>query len=196
MKIIQIGANNGKDEVFDFINQNRFNVELAILIEPIPFIIDDLKDQYKELDNISIENIAINDDPNSKHLTLYYIENSNYEVSSFNKEHVIVHKPKDEINEIKFLDIPCMTFNNIMEKYNLIDLDYLFIDTEGLDVHIITSIDFQKYNIKNIIFEQIHADGPFNIGENAKQTLNYLEKLEYKFQYNPNGWDILATKIK
>jgi hypothetical protein len=89
-----------------------------------------------------------------------------------------------------------MTFNNIMEKYNLTDLDYLFIDTEGLDIHIIASIDFQKYNIKNIIFEQMHADGPFNIGKNAKQTLNYLEKLEYKIQYTPNGWDVLATKIK
>ena len=148
MKIIQIGANNGKDEVFDLINQNRFNIESVILIEPIPFIIDDLKNQYKDLDNVSIESIAINDDPNSKHLTLYYIENSNYEVSSFNKEHVIRHKPEDETNEIKSLDIPCMTFNNIMEKYNLTDLDYLFIDTEGLDTYIINSIDFNKYNIK------------------------------------------------
>jgi len=196
MKIIQIGANNGKDEVFDLINQNKFNIELAILIEPIPFIIDDLKTQYKDLNNVSIENIAINDDPNSKHLTLYYIENSNYEVSSFNKEHVIEHKPKDEINEIKSLDVPCMTFNNIMEKYNLIDLDYLFIDTEGLDVHIIASIDFQKYNIKNIIFEQMHADGPFKIGNNAEQTLKYLKQLGYEFQYGSNGWDISATKIK
>ena len=118
------------------------------------------------------------------------------QVSSFNKEHVIEHKPEDEINEIKSLDIPCMTFNNIMEKYNLIDLDYLFIDTEGLDVYIIASIDFQKYNIKNIIFEQIHADGPFNIGENAKQTLNYLEQLGYEFLYDSKGWDISATKIK
>ena len=194
MKIIQIGANNGKDEVFDFINQNRFNIELAILIEPIPFIINDLKDQYKELDNISIENIAINDDPNSKHLTLYYIENSNYEVSSFNKEHVIVHKPKDEINEIKFLDIPCMTFNNIMEKYSLINLDYLFIDTEGLDTYIINSIDFKKYNIKNISFESKHTDGPFITGENANQIINYLTQLGYTLKYDENKWDIIATK--
>jgi FkbM family methyltransferase len=194
MKIIQIGANNGKDEVFDFINSNHFDLDLAILIEPIPFIIDDLKNQYKDLDKIFIENIAINDDPDSKHLTLYYIENSNYEVSSFNKEHVMRHKPEDEINEIKSLDIPCMTFNDIMEKYNLTDLDYLFIDTEGLDVHIIASINFQKYNIKNITFEQIHSDGPFNNGENAKQILNYLEKLGYIFHYDPKGWNVLATK--
>jgi FkbM family methyltransferase len=196
MKIIQIGANNGKDEVFDLINQNRFNIELAILIEPIPFIINDLKNQYKDLDNVSIESIAINDDPNLKHLTLYYIENSNYEVSSFNKEHVIKHKPEDETNEIKSLDIPCMTFNNIMEKYNLTDLDYLFIDTEGLDTYIINSIDFNKYNIKNIIFEAIHADGPFNTGKNAEKTLNHLIHMGYMLKYDQNGWDVMAIKIK
>jgi FkbM family methyltransferase len=196
MKIIQIGANNGKDEVFDLISQNRFNIELAVLIEPIPFIIDDLKNQYKDLDNVSIESIAINDDPNSKHLTLYYIENSNYEVSSFNKEHVIEHKPEDETNEIKSLDIPCMTFNNIMEKYTLTDLDYLFIDTEGLDTYIINSIDFNKYNIQNIIFETIHADGPFTTGKNAEKTLNYLINMGYMLKYSEDGWDTMAIKIK
>jgi len=196
MKIIQIGANNGKDEVFDLISQNRFNIELAVLIEPIPFIIDDLKNQYKDLDNVSIESIAINDDPNSTHLTLYYIENSNYEVSSFNKEHVIKHKPEDETNEINSLDIPCMTFNNIMEKYSVIDLDFLFIDTEGLDTYIINSIDFSKYNIKNIIFETIHADGPFTTGKNAEKTKEYLINMGYMFKYSEDGWDIMAIKIK
>ena len=194
MKIIQIGANNGKDKVFDFISFNHFRLDLAVLIEPMPFIINDLKNQYKDLSNISIENIAINNNPNSKYLTLYYIENSNYEVSSFNKEHVIEHKPKEDLNEIKSLDIPCMTFNNIMEKYNLTNLDYLFIDTEGFDVYIIASIDFQKYNIKNISFESRHTDGPFNIGENANQIINYLTQLGYTLKYDKNKWDIIATK--
>ena len=180
MNIIQIGANNGKDKVFDLINQNRFIVDLAVLVEPIPFIIDNLKNQYKDLDNISIENIAISNDPNSQYLTLYYIENSNYEVSSFNKEHVIVHKPKDETNEIKSLNVPCMTFNNIMEKYSLINLDYLFIDTEGLDVFIVYSLDFEKYSFKNIIFEAIHSDGPFQTGENLNKSVQHLESLGYK----------------
>jgi hypothetical protein len=74
MNIIQIGANNGKDKVFDLINQNRFIVDLAVLVEPIPFIIDNLKNQYKDLDNISIENIAISNDPNSQYLTLYFAD--------------------------------------------------------------------------------------------------------------------------
>ena len=45
MNIIQIGANNGKDNVFDFIKENKDSLELAILIEPIPFIINELTSQ-------------------------------------------------------------------------------------------------------------------------------------------------------
>ena len=54
-----------------------------------------------------------------------------------------------------------------------------FIDTEGLDVHIIASIDFTKYKIKNIIFEIVHADGAFNIGENSNKISQYLIQLGY-----------------
>jgi hypothetical protein len=87
-----------------------------------------------------------------------------------------------------------MTFNNIMEKYSLINLDYLFIDTEGLDTYIINSIDFKKYNIKNISFESKHTDGPFITGENANQIINYLTQLGYTLKYDENKWDIIATK--
>jgi hypothetical protein len=66
-----------------------------------------------------------------------------------------------------------------MNKYDLEIIDYLFIDTEGLDVHIIASIDFIKYKIKNIIFEAVHTDGAFNRGENFNKICSYLNQLGY-----------------
>ena len=80
MKIVQIGANSGNDSVFDFINKNQHDIDLAILIEPIPYIIDDLKNKYNTFNNIEIENIAISD-VESDMFTLFYEENSNYEVN-------------------------------------------------------------------------------------------------------------------
>jgi FkbM family methyltransferase len=179
MKIIQIGANNGKDNVFDFINENKNSLELAILIEPIPFIIDELKVQYKDINNIVVENIAITDDENLEQMTLYYLGDSNYEVSSFSKSHVITHKPLGSSFPLESLEVSCLTINKIMNKYDLEIIDYLFIDTEGLDVHIIASIDFTKYKIKNIIFEAVHTDGAFNKGENFNKICNYLNQLGY-----------------
>ncbi len=88
MKIIQIGSNNGDDNVRQFIADNQNNIDLVVLVEPIPFILDKLKENYKDFNNIFIENIAISDNEFEK-FTLYYEEGSNYELSSFRKQHLI-----------------------------------------------------------------------------------------------------------
>jgi len=77
MKIIQIGSNNGDDSVRQFIADNQNSIDLVVLVEPIPFILDKLKENYKDFNNIFIENIAISDDEFEK-FTLYYEEGSNY----------------------------------------------------------------------------------------------------------------------
>lgn len=179
MKVIQIGANNGNDDVYQFINNNRLSLELGILIEPIPFIIEELKIQYKDINNIIVENIAISDKEGIGDVELFYLGNSNYEVSSFSKEHVEIHKPLSSDYPLESLKVKCITINQLMDKYNLTMVDYLFIDAEGLDVFIISSINFDKYNFKNIIFEKTHTDGAFNTNNNFDQIVNYLESLGY-----------------
>lgn len=180
MKVIQIGANNGKDNTFDFLKENKSTLELVILVEPIPFIIDELELQYKDINNVIIENIAINNDENVKEMILYYLGDSNYEVSSFNKDHVITHKPPGSSFPLEYLEVPCFTINTLMNKYNLDVVDYLFIDTEGMDVFIIANINFEKYKFKNIIFEAVHTDGAFCKGANFDKICNYLTQLGYK----------------
>jgi len=183
MKIIQIGANDGKDEAFKFISKNREILELVILVEPIPFVIDNLKSQYKHLNNIVVENIAIHSE-DVKTMTLYYLEyeGANYEVSSFSKQHVINHNTRN--HPMTSMEVPCCTINNLIDKYNLETVDYLFIDTEGLDVHILGSVDFEKYTIKNIIFEASHTDGSHTYGgNNFDEITNYLNQLGYKLSW-------------
>lgn len=194
MNIIQVGANNGKDHVYDFVTENINFLEKIILIEPIPFIIDNLKNQYKDFNNKThIENIAISHNQDEEYLTLYYLKNSNYEVTSFSKEHVIAHNPNPSLYILDEIKVPCLTINQVIEKYNIFNLDYLYIDTEGLDVHIIASIDFEKHNIKNIIFEVAHTDGAFNRGENYNQIVNYLQQLGYEIS-QLHSLDLIATK--
>ena len=48
MKIIQIGSNDGDDNVKQFINENQNNIDLVVLVEPIPFVLDKLKENYKD----------------------------------------------------------------------------------------------------------------------------------------------------
>jgi len=183
MKIVQIGANSGKDDVFNFILSNKDKIDLAVLVEPIPFIIDDLRQSYKSINNIVIENIAIADEESSE-FVLYYEENSNYEVSSFSKQHILDHGCPDY--KIKSLKVPCLTINQLLEKYNITELDYLYIDTEGLDVHIISSINYSKYRINNIIFEIAHTDGANTRGANYSEIVNYLHNLGYSLTHRDN----------
>lgn len=194
MNIIQIGANNGKDHVFDFVTKNVDSLKKIILIEPVPFIIDDLKNQYEPFkDKVHIENIAIYHNEDEKYLTLYYLKNSNYEVTSFSREHVVIHNPSPITYPMDEIKVPCLTINQVIEKYDVFDLDYLYIDTEGLDVYIISSIDFEKCNIKNIIFEMTHSDGAFQTGENLNQTVNYLQQLGYNVS-QLDSLNLIATK--
>jgi FkbM family methyltransferase len=189
MKIIQIGSNNGNDSVRQFITENQNNIDLVVLVEPIPFILDQLKENYKNFNNIFIENIAISDDEFEK-FTLYYEEGSNYELSSFRKQHLI--DCNCSLEKIKSIDVDCLTINQLFEKHNIDTLDYLHIDTEGLDVHIISSIDFNKFKINNIIFEVIHADGTQKLGTNYTETTEYLKKLGYNLS-QLDGMNIKAT---
>ena len=194
MKIVQIGSNNGDDNVKQFINENQNNIDLVVLVEPIPFVLDKLKENYKDFNNIFIENIAISNDESEK-FTLYYEEDSNYELSSFRKQHLI--DCNCSLEKIKSIDVDCLTINQLFKKYNINTLDYLYIDTEGLDVHIINSIDFNKFKIKNLIFEithtdGIHADGTPKIGTNYTEITKYLTELGYNL-HQLDGINIKAT---
>jgi|TARA_B110000908_G_C10130011_1_gene391746 FkbM family methyltransferase len=195
MKIIQIGANDGKDETFEFIKKNNNLLELVIIVEPIPFkeIQDSLKKQYYHINNSNIEQIAISSQE-IESMPLFYLKDSNYEVSSFNYNHTHNHSPDLTKFPVCEIEVPCCSINKLMGKYNIKDLDYLFIDAEGLDVHIIGSIDFEIYNIKNIIFEFVHSDGPFKYTENLQEIISYLSRLGYKVE-KYNNFCLKASKI-
>jgi FkbM family methyltransferase len=176
MKFIQIGAHIGNDEAYNIIK--NYDVEFGLLIEPLPHLIPKLKEFYKDIPNIIIENKAISIQQ-EKNIVFYYdTKDSNTELGSINKQHLIDHKVnKDDIKEII---VPTETLGSILDRYNIQELDYLFIDTEGLDCLIINTLDFQKYKIHNIIFEDLHSDGSWTKGINYNTTIKKMKSEGYK----------------
>jgi FkbM family methyltransferase len=164
MKIIQIGTNNGKDHVFDHVSANKDSIELVILVEPIPQCIPDIVEQYKDIPNTIVENIAITNDDTVKTMPLYYLVGSNYEGSSFSKSHVESLNPYG-VYTVAEMQVPCMTVGNLMDKHGLTFVDHLYIDAEALDYAIVSGIDFTKYSFKTIEFESFHAEKPEAGGE-------------------------------
>lgn len=184
MKIVQIGANTGDDLVFEILNQYKDSLELAVLVEPIPQCIPLLKSRYSEFPQVYIENAAITDIYNCASLPFYYEENSNYEVSSFSKDHILNHGCPE--NKIRSIDIPTLTVNSLLKKHNIEELDTLFIDSEGFDVPIIRSIDFSLFKIRNIYFESVHTDGTKQCGKRYDELIEFLNNVGYNVDRQDN----------
>jgi len=185
MKIVQIGTCVGNDDLTNIVQHNQPSI--LILVEPMNIHNDKRDECYSGINNLYLENIAItttNDDETS----FYYHKNDGpmYEVASNNVNHILKHGYSlDGVIEIK---VKCLTINQLFEKYNLSDIDILFIDAEGLDDKIIKSIDFDKFSIDKIYFENLHLQD--------KKIYNFLAELNYKITHSTGfmGWSSLAEK--
>jgi FkbM family methyltransferase len=71
--------------------------------------------------------------------------------------------------EFDYIDVECKTFDSIMDTYNI---DFLSLDTEGNELKILQSIDFDKYNIDIITVENNDYDDKF---------INFLTNKNYNF---------------
>jgi FkbM family methyltransferase len=134
----------------------------AIFVEPIEIYYNQLLENVKKLSGeCYCEKIAISDKNdtikldyvNSKYLDLYpyYINGCSSAVengtplNTFLKEVPEEHRVSINVNTI--------TFDQLCDKYNIKNIDYLQIDTEGYDERIVNTIDLNKYNIKKLKFE-------------------------------------------
>ena len=183
--LIQIGANDGSrfDELNIFIKKYKIK---SILVEPINEYFEDLKKNYKNLENVYFENSAITVGTKEKEIYAVNYKNLNdYDdhikgISSFNKNHLIKHGVKS--NHILKKKINCISILNLLKKYNISNLDILFIDAEGYDGDIL--IDFFSSSTQEpiLIFEYIHIENKI-----FKDLVSILTNKKYSyFNINEN----------
>lgn len=194
MKIIQIGTCVGNDDLTKIIELHKPNLingqpDLLVLVEPMNIHNDKILECYKSIQNKHLENLAVSEKSDGDISFFYHLDDEpNYEVSSNNFNHVAKHylNSTDKIVECK---VKCININDLFDKYNLTDIDILFIDAEGFDDMIIKTIDFNKFKIREIYFENLHLT-QFDIDF-------YLESLGYMItpRVGLNGWTSLAKKI-
>ena len=186
MNIVQIGTNRAYDDLTELIGNKEPDV--LILIEPLSIHNNKIKECYSWVKNLYIENIVIS---NNKDIISFYYHELNgpeYVLASTSIEHILKHNYR--IDGIKELKVQSNTINEIFDKYNIKDIDILYIDSEGFYFEIIKSIDYNKYNIKKIYFENLHID--------KNVVHSFLEKLNYNIiEYiGENGWTNVAVKSK
>lgn len=194
MNIIQIGCHNGDDGVLDFIKNHLSEINRVILIDANPNVIQFCKQTYQQItNNIEIINFAVVADDHSSTNIDFYVPKHDVcsQHCSCNPDHLQQHNH----SEYDKISVPTISIFNLCKKYNMQYLDYLFVDTEGLDVSIIDSILLNSININQIKFEHKHSDGTFSNGGNKyDQLVQKLQALNYSV--SKDGDDTIAIKIQ
>lgn len=192
-QIVQIGSNDGKtgDPLNTLLHKHK--KWKGVFVEPVPYLFEKLKENYKDSSRFSFENVAINE---GETLEFYWVDpaardilkNLPYwydQLGSFNRNHI--SKQLDgklepfilstELEGIKLLDL----FNrNKLKNVNL-----LHIDTEGYDWNILSQLNLNQYSPEFILFESNHLSKTDLI-----DSYNFLEK---KYVIFDSGIDILAV---
>lgn len=197
MIVVQIGANRGNDELTSIIK--GMVVSKLILVEPMSKFNESLLKCYRDINNLFIENIAITDDVDKKSEIFYLHEkmDENVEQASLLKSHInkVFNRPEytsDKPYDVQLIEmkVNCSTINELFNKYELSNIDILFIDAEGFDSKIIKSIDFSNFNVNKIYYENMHID--------AIDMSIFLKGMGYEItngtSFTPHN--SIATKIK
>lgn len=192
MVAVQIGANRGNDDFTEMIK--NFFLEKLILVEPLDIHNEKLIQCYSEVKNKFIENIIITDNDTVKTSKIYFHKldgleyGNNYELASLNKQHSLNIRSYYDENDLIEKELESMTLNKLFKKYGLTKIDLLFVDTEGYDEKILKSIDFDRFDIKQIYYENLHCD--------INSLRSFLQEKNYEI--TPNvllyGWSDKAEK--
>lgn len=164
---LQVGSNDGvtRDPIYRLINQN--SSWSGLFVEPVPYLFERLKKNYSSVNNpgrLQFFKGAINEGVNQN---FYFVdEHAKYvipnlpewydQIGSFSKEHILSHiegilDPFIRSSEIKGISLP-----ELINHFELSQLDLLHIDTEGYDWKILSQLDLEEIQPTVILFEYKH----------------------------------------
>lgn len=195
---IQIGANDGVnfDPIFPFVTDNHKKIR-GIVVEPLKDVFQELQHNYRNYPQIIKVNAAIHN--SEKEMIMYRVDpiaNGKLPewtkgIASFNKDHHKLspitkgHIIKEKVN--------CLSLQELIDKYNVKEIDLLQIDTEGYDFEIIDAIDFGRIKPQIIYFEHGLKYGTSNRDDFIKIT-DLLKKQSYYIIIEPD--DAIAYQHK
>jgi FkbM family methyltransferase len=198
--VIQIGAMDGInfDDTRGFLDMYKWK---SLLVEPIPSIFNELKENFKDRLNYTFEQCAITEHdgeiemltiptdvivreglhPGYKGMSAMYPLKNGFG-SDYQRD--IDVKSQFGVN----IKVPSLTFDSLLKKNNIENFDILICDAEGYDWNIFKQLDLTKYRPKFIRLEYI------NLTEEEKTLTK--DKLEYHGYIVEISQDIDAVDLE
>jgi FkbM family methyltransferase len=164
LTFVQAGANDGvlHDPVHSLVDQHGWR---GVLVEPQPWIFEELVQNYSGVDGLSFENAAIGAIDGT--MPLYYVTPRDGEpdflkgLATFNKNVLESHSwaASDIAERVEEIHVPTLRLASLLERHEITMLDLFVSDTEGYDYEILKQIDFRaSWAPRFIIFEAKHLD--------------------------------------
>lgn len=161
---VDIGAHNG----IDYSNTCFFEKHLGwkgICIEPIPNIFNQLRKNrdciciegciYDKAGTIDFLQVASN---NGEFLSMLSGIVEKIDVRQLNR---IVSSTSNGSGTFEEIEVNCYKINDILALHDIYHVDYLSLDTEGSELEILKSIDFERYTIDVIDVENNFHESMF-----------------------------------
>lgn len=198
--IVQIGSNDGKsgDPIYDLAQKNTKSK--VLLVEPVPYVFEQLKKNYGSNSRFKFENAGINADGSNQ--TFYSVSEEAFEkipnlphiynqIGSFDKSHVLKLSEGKIDNYITETEVNCLTLNQLFQKNEISDLDILHVDAEGYDWKVLSQLDLKKFKPTIILFEF------FGLKEEEKSAaIDFLKEDYYLFAFRIDFLCIKKDKIR
>lgn len=183
--ILQIGSHVGNtenDPIFKEIDETT----QMVLVEPVPYLFNKLKENYKtrlkDITRISFINKAVSNFVGELELNIPSERNDfsqlpawASQLASVHSNHATDHIPHLIVDTIK---VQTTTIDDIINDMGLTEIDLLHTDTEGHDYTILMDYSF-SIKPRQVLFENKHMDGVCKKGINYETLTNKLVSMGY-----------------
>jgi FkbM family methyltransferase len=161
---IEIGSNDGDQH--DFLRPGILAKRWrGLMVEPVPYVFERLRANYRGLERVTLENAAIADHDGK--IPFYHLREAApgeglpgwyHGVGSFSREAVLGHRGfiPDVEERLVEASVPCLTFESLCGKHLVEQLDLLLIDVEGYDAEIVRTIDLTRRHPRLLVYEHYH----------------------------------------
>jgi FkbM family methyltransferase len=201
-RFVEIGANDGEfgSALRRFILRREWS---GVLVEPSPRAYARLRENYRELDRIALENAAIAG--HDGRTRLYELDPAAagdpewaLALGSLDREHLVRQAPELTAH-VTSEEVESLTFRTLCERHGIDALDLLVIDTEGHDHEILRQVDFRTIRPRLVIYEHLHLSPSTRADcDRLLSDAGYEQKREFfdTFCLDPMPGDRLTDRFR
>jgi FkbM family methyltransferase len=159
----------------------------VLLVEPVPWLFKKLQEKYGSVKSVHLLQAVISENDVEEVSFFAPVESANEiatwgdQLGSLNPIHALGHN-KEFSNKIEEIKVRGISFKELINKFEIDEIEVLHTDTEGYDARLLSEFPFDKIKPRELIFEYKHSDGVFTIGKNFANLLLILDGLSYKTQ--------------